>query len=93
MSDRYIVFRTDRSSSTIDATRGGGVLIAVRNDIQCSEFSCPEMEGLESVCIRIALSSGFIYLYSLYIQPTADISIYRSHIAAIDAVKKKPDQI
>ncbi|XP_037026613.1 uncharacterized protein LOC119067625 [Bradysia coprophila] len=28
------------------------------------------------------------FIYSLYIQPTADISVYRSHIAAINAVKK-----
>lgn len=88
MSDKYNVFRKDRSESAITATRGGGVLIAVKNDMHCEEFSCLEMKKLEAVCVRIPLSSASIFIYSLYIQPTTDTSIYRSHIAAINAIKK-----
>lgn len=38
--------------------------------------------------MRISLSSNCIFLYSLYIQGTADIATYRAHVAAINSVKQ-----
>ncbi|XP_037029672.1 uncharacterized protein LOC119069658 [Bradysia coprophila] len=46
------------------------------------------MNDLEAICVRISLATGSLFLYALYIQPTADISIYRSHVAAINAVRR-----
>lgn len=41
------------------------------------------MTDLESVCVKIFVGSKQIYLYCLYIQPTASDNIYRSHVRAI----------
>jgi hypothetical protein len=87
MNIKYNVFRRDRSASTISATLGGGVLIAVKNEIQCEEFKCAVLDPLEAICVKITLPTGCVYIYCLYIQPTADIEIYRSHATAIETVK------
>lgn len=58
-------------------------MIAVKSNIISEEYENDEMIGLEANCVRIPLASGFLYVYSLYIQPSAHIDIYRSHIKAI----------
>lgn len=35
ISDKYKVFRKDRDQSAVAADKGGGVLIAVKNEIEC----------------------------------------------------------
>lgn len=42
------------------------------------------MLNLEAVCVRITTKSGHMYIYTLYIQPTAPIEMYRLHIEAIE---------
>lgn len=88
MDEQYTVFRKDRSSTHIalSASIGGGVLVAVRSNINCEEFSNDKMINLEAVCVRIPTATGHIYVYSLYIQPTASIDIYRLHIEAIESI-------
>lgn len=88
LDKQYNVFRKDRSSTHIAASAsiGGGVLIAVRYNIHCEEFSTDEMSNLEAVCVRIPTARGYIYIYSLYIQPTASIEVYRLHIEAIISI-------
>lgn len=69
MSDLYNLFRKDRSESSITEGRAGGVLIAVKKEIDCEEYSIPEMVDLEAVCVKIPLKDGFLFIYCLYIQP------------------------
>lgn len=84
LDSKYIAFRSDRVDSNINASKGGGVLIAVRSDIYCEEYCNDKMKPLESICIRIPLQDkSFIYIYTLYIQPTASFDIYNSHCGAI----------
>lgn len=90
ISDSYNVFRKDRVESSIEAERGGGVLIAVRKDVDCDEYSIPEMAELEAVCVRIQLKTGLEYIYCLSIQPKSDISTYAAHIHAIGKLSIKP---
>lgn len=58
ISDKYRVFRKDRCESNITSSRGGGVLIAVREDIECDEFKIPEMNELEAACVQFPLSQA-----------------------------------
>lgn len=85
LSDQYTVYRQDRYMTAISrtASQGGGVLIAVRSNIKCEPYSNNLMTDLEAICVRIPTPSGHIYIYCLYIQPTASIEIYRSHVEAI----------
>lgn len=85
LHDQYTVYRKDRDMTSISrtASQGGGVLIAVRSNMKCELYTNNLMTDLEAICVRIPLTSGQIYIYCLYIQPTASIDIYRSHVAAI----------
>lgn len=74
MSDKYIVYRTDRTESSIEKEKGGGVLIAIKKEINCEMYSIPEMEKLGSICVKIRLDRGFLFVYSLYIQPESHIT-------------------
>lgn len=91
ISDFYNVFRKDREESLIDADRGGGVLIAVRKDLDCEEYSVPEMKDLEAVCVRIQQKKGFQYVYCLYIQPSSYMDIYAAHLHAIERLDIKAE--
>lgn len=77
MSNLYRVFRRDRIDTDIVANRGGGVLIAVREDIDCDEHIIPEMAGLEAICVKFPLKKGNLFIYCLYIQPDANDETYK----------------
>lgn len=66
---------------------GGGVLIAIKNEIDGDEFTIAETIDLEAICVRVALSNSNLYLHCLYIQPTASIDIYVDHLRAIDKIE------
>lgn len=53
----YNVFRCDRSSATSVHNRGGGVLIAVRNDASALEIPVPKFMGAEWVFIKMYFNS------------------------------------
>lgn len=63
LDKRYTIFRRDRSSTSISqtASKGGGVLIAIRSNIECNTYTNNMMKDLEAICVRIQTKSGFIY--------------------------------
>lgn len=83
ISKKYNIFRKDRINSTVEESRGGGVLIAVKNEIDCAEYHTTEMTGLEAICVKIPLQKGNMFIYCLYIQPSADMETYNAHTNAI----------
>ncbi|XP_055306808.1 uncharacterized protein LOC129571064 [Sitodiplosis mosellana] len=87
MSPEYKCFRKDRSNSNIECVMGGGVLIAVRKDIDGDEFFMDETKDLEAICVRVSLTNSSLYLNCLYIQPTAPIETYIDHLRAIDKIE------
>lgn len=74
---KYTQFRKDRISSNITASKGGGVFIAVRDNIQCNGMRIPEMIDLEAVCVKIKTKCGFVYIYCLYICLGSSLEIYK----------------
>lgn len=91
LSDQYTIFRKDRSDSSINNRLGGGVLLAIRSEIECYEYTNIEMCELEAVCVRLPLSSSNIYIYCLYIQCSGSIDLYQLHIKAITALRAATD--
>lgn len=83
---QYTVVRKDRELTAIgkSASKGGGVLIAVRSNITSSEYTNDKMIELEATCVKISMKSGCIYIYCLYIQPSASLEIYQAHVDAIE---------
>lgn len=86
MSNKYKTFRKDRALSTIDCDTGGGVLLAIKNEIDCERYETDEMEGVEAVCIKMPVIDSFLYVYCLYIQPSANLQTYRDHLTAIKSI-------
>lgn len=93
LSNNYKVFRKDRFDSNIEAERGGGVLIAVLNEIDCEHFLIPEMTDLEAVCVKFPLSRGNLFVYCLYVQPDSKLHDYEAHIKAIHGISLTTDDI
>ena len=87
--DSYSVFRKDRP-----IIRGGGVLIATKNDKFSSEqieLSCAEK--LEYVCIKASTKSQHVYIYNAYIPPNSSSEIYQAHLAAIKSISTDPEDV
>ncbi|XP_062539007.1 uncharacterized protein LOC134207301 [Armigeres subalbatus] len=53
ISSDYTIYRGDRSESTSLHSRGGGVLIAAKNNLDCDTVSLMNCNNLEQVAIRI----------------------------------------
>lgn len=93
LDKKYKSFRKDRMNTDIGAKRGGGVLIALKNDIDCEEYSIPEMNNLEAVCVKINMTNGSLFVYCLYIQPSSSIEVYKQHLNAISKIEKSTNDI
>ena len=65
----FNIFRYDRLHR-----EGGGVLLAVRTELQCHELLCQEFECNECVAIQLETKGGPILICSLYVPPKARIS-------------------
>lgn len=95
INDKFNVFRKDRKLSDVNANKGGGVLLAIHKKYDCEMINFPEINPIEAVCVRVALNSSFIYIYSLYIrnrlsvEPELTSSRYKNHVAAINALKSQ----
>lgn len=86
--DSYTVYRNDRD------TRGGGVLIALKNEIFASEqIVIPNTDNLEYVCIKATTGSHCMYVYNAYIPPVSSAEIYSSHLAAIHSIATDPEDV
>lgn len=93
MSNRYRVFRRDRYQSTISAKTGGGVLIAVLEDIDYEEYTTPAMKDIEAVCVRFPLPKRYLFIHCLYIQPDAIREIHEAHINAMNSIQLASDDM
>lgn len=63
ISSKYRTFRKDRCDTNINAERGGGVLVAVRMDIDCEQFYVDEMCNLESICVKFPLNNNLLPIH------------------------------
>lgn len=93
LDKKYKSFRKDRSDSDIEADRGGGVLIAMKKELDCEEYRIAEMTDLESVCVKINLGKSVLIVYALYIQPSASIETYKKHLVAVNQIQRSASDI
>jgi hypothetical protein len=47
----YFIFRRDRNKKNSNKDSGGGVLIAIKDSLECEEVKSPE--NLEQICVKI----------------------------------------
>ena len=72
--DKYQIFRKDR-----DRTRGGGVVIMVRNDLNCHliEYEC--LSNVEALCVRIKCNAIEFYVANFYRHSVAEVSVLKQY--------------
>lgn len=76
----YNLYRCDRNFSERGVTRGGGVLIAIKNDFNCTLLDLSYFKqcapSIDILGLKIVLNIGCIYLYNLYIPPGLPVEQY-----------------
>lgn len=68
--DRYVVFRRDRQS------RGGGVLVAVKNCYECTGIATFANIRAECVWVKVNLRGKWWFMCALYIPPGSPREVY-----------------
>lgn len=93
----YIVYRCDRSASTSECGRGGGVLIAISRQYGSGQLFLPGADNVEYVCVKLKLLHHTIYIYCLYVSPSLTraqrFATFKTHIEAINAINMSPADI
>lgn len=82
----FNVFRKDRWETGSDFARGGGVLIAVRNQFSSSRLPIPNSIEIECICVKICINSNMdVYIYNAYL-PKPSLELFNKHLAAIESM-------
>ncbi|XP_058811170.1 uncharacterized protein LOC131676058 [Topomyia yanbarensis] len=84
LSSNYVIYRCDRNSTTSQLPRGGGVLIAVKNNLVGSQLSLSGIERLEQIAVRIALPNQSVYISCVYLRPNSDPDLYHAHANVVE---------
>ena len=81
----FNIFRSDRTSRTSCFSRGGGVLIAIRNSLFCSVIN-PIRDDLEQVFVRVHLHTKHVIFGALYLPPASHPDLYDSHVGYVSEI-------
>lgn len=79
----YKVFRCDRSSVTSVHNRGGGVLIAVRNDVS-SQYLNITVCDFEQLFVKISYNALTYILCTVYFPPKSSVDSYKFFISNLE---------
>jgi hypothetical protein len=86
LDDNWSIFRNDRDYSSIGLTRGGGVLIAIKNEFR-SEFVCASTSPFyESCFIKIITSKNTIYIAVVYFPPDTIAACYKDFLDTCSSI-------
>lgn len=85
----YVIYRCDRNSSTSNLRRGGGVLIAVKSELNCKAANLTSPVDLEQTIVQIVLPHLSVYICCVYIRPNSHPDIYTKHVESVDQVLKE----
>lgn len=81
----YVDFRCDRNPSTSNLHRGGGTLIAVRNDISYFLLSTPTT-NVEQLFVKFSTHNSFFIIHSAYIFSSRPSLVYEFHLSSAQTV-------
>lgn len=81
----YIIFRSDRCSVFNNVTRGGGVLIAVKNNYHCGRLTIVN-NNIEQLFVKLSFDSSVLLIGAIYIPPNSHINIYNDHTDTVHSL-------
>jgi hypothetical protein len=80
-TDEFIVYRRDRSGS---GTKGGGVMLAVKNCLKSCRLTDLETEG-ENIWLRVTFSKNFsVVLGLVYFPPNSPLQLYNLFFESLE---------
>ncbi|XP_055381850.1 uncharacterized protein LOC129612327 [Condylostylus longicornis] len=85
----YVVFRKDRLhtvSDNVNIPKGGGVLLALKNIFNASEFNLSQFPSLEVVAIKIRFAKKSLFFICCYIPPNSSCETYHNLVEAVDYI-------
>lgn len=84
----YTVFRADRKYSTIGLSRGGGVLLAVKETLPSNKMNTDTIEAafpsIDIVGCKMVSCMSRLLIYVLYIPPSTSSDVYESFLEAFE---------
>jgi len=83
---RYNVYHCDRNEKTISLSRGGGVLIAIKNTFSSYLLNIDTL-NVEQVFIKVLLNNLIIIICAVYIPPNSDVQLYLNHLSVIESLE------
>jgi hypothetical protein len=81
----YIIFRCDKCSVFNNVTRGGGVLIAVKNKYRCCRLTILN-NNIEQLFVKLSIDSSVLLIGAIYIPPNFNINIYNDHTDTVNSL-------
>ena len=83
----YNIFRCDRSPTNSTSTKGGGVLLAVKNSIQVLEII--NNINVEEVFVRCNINSTKVIVGCVYIPHCSMTEHYKNHCSTIQMLSER----
>lgn len=81
--ENFKIFRADRSFDACGYSRGGGVLIAVRDSFICKKLALAA-QNVEHLYVDIHIGHKHLFVGAIYISPCADTFVYESHCCVME---------
>ena len=84
----YTVYRSDRNVDTSDKHRGGGVLIAISNNLR-SKLVIVDTGSVEQLFVEVRSSRKTLIIGAVYIPPRSSLEKYNAHCLAVQDVSER----
>ncbi|EFA13138.1 hypothetical protein TcasGA2_TC002010 [Tribolium castaneum] len=81
-TNKYMVFRSDRSPEVTNKFRGGGVLIAVEKNFPSNQVQC-DATMREELWVFVYVNSSQLIIGATYIPPNANFVEYSNHLDSL----------
>lgn len=89
-SDDYTVYRRDRHQTSSE--RGGGVLIAVRSNIESTMISLPESD-CEDLFVLVRFANKTRVVGAFYTKPQSHFDIYSAHLERLESIYERYPEV
>lgn len=80
-SINFVAFRCDRRFDLVGATRGGGVVLALRRNLSVVRVDTSMFDYLiyvDMVGVKVIINEIIFYIFAIYIPPNATVQMYES---------------
>ncbi|XP_060876918.1 uncharacterized protein LOC132949850 [Metopolophium dirhodum] len=81
----FQVIRLDRNHNNSTSTRGGGVLIAIKDTRSFQPISLT-VSNVEQVFVLLSLNSGHLLVGGVYLPPRSPLSVVESHTTSVEHI-------